>query len=283
MRILITGKGGKAGSWACRAVQLGDALGATVKPFATAKDIRKHDITILVKRTPADTVKALQDSGRPWVYDIVDAWPQPAGNQWGATQAAQWLRDHVRRLRPTACAYVTKRQQQDAGYPGEIIPHHARSGQTVNPIRQHAINVGYEGREQYILPVIRQLRATVDGMAMRLHINPRELADMDILLAVRFGQWRGYAPTNWKSHVKLANAHATGTPIICGRESSYIEFAASGEVYADDLDGIRTGLGLLRDYGHRKNIHRRFLDASRQWGVNVIARQYRQWLESLIG
>lgn len=87
MRLLVTGKGGATGSWQIRGEQLGHAIGAEVVPFASlgSTSIGRGVLPIVVKRSPAQVLKQIGD--RPWVYDVVDAWPQPAGNGWGRDAA----------------------------------------------------------------------------------------------------------------------------------------------------------------------------------------------------
>ena len=91
VKLLITGKGGRAGSWVVRGEQLGGALGATVKPLATAQDMRDADLTIVVKRTPEPILRALRESGARWVYDVVDCYPQPQAAAWGRAEAISWM------------------------------------------------------------------------------------------------------------------------------------------------------------------------------------------------
>jgi hypothetical protein len=121
MEVLITGKGGKSGSWAIRAEQLGRAIGATIKPLARVSDCRCADLIVVVKRTPVTVIDSIASSGRPWVFDIVDGWPQPVGNEWSNDQAVSWLRGEIRRLNPTAMVFGTAEMQADAAFDGPSL------------------------------------------------------------------------------------------------------------------------------------------------------------------
>ena len=45
-------------------------------------------------------------------------------------------------------------------------------------------------------------------------VNPPNLAEVDVIVAFRDGQWDGWMCREWKSGVKIVNAIAAGRPII---------------------------------------------------------------------
>jgi len=166
---------------------------------------------------------------------------------------------------------------RDSGARAEYIPHHARLAQRRNPIRPEVQTLGYEGGEQYI----RHWRPIIEAECQRrgwsFVVNPPQLADIDIVLALR--DHSGYPARAWKSNVKLANAQATGTPIVCSPESGYLETDRGGVAYATDRRSLSEALDSLAPHAAR-----------RAWGdvlygtgptLEQCAQRYRQWLSHL--
>lgn len=250
----MTGSG-RSGSWQIRAEQLGRAIGATVKPQATLSDCQRADVIIAVKRVPQATLKAIKDSGKPWLWDLVDLWPQPEGNAWTLEQAIHY----VRRLcletwNPTAAIWPTQCMGDDIRYPGRVLYHHARPGIRQNPIRKTIRTIGYEGSPDYLSGWINPILKQCEARGWNFLVNASHLADLDIVLAVRGDEYDGHAPRRWKSNVKLANAQGSGTPIICQRESGYIETQAGVEVFIDSPVDLGSAFDSLLDWDRRKKI-----------------------------
>lgn len=257
MKLLVTGKGGSAGSWLMRGVQLGEALGATVTPNAT--DARGFDLAVVVKRTPAPTIDAIRQARLRWVWDIVDAYPQPEAYEWGRSEAIGWVRARLRDLRPAAVIWPNARMREDCdvGLPGMVLPHHHRVGIAVNPIRERVQRVGYEGAAAYLGRWADVLRDECARRGWQFTINPRRLSDLDIVVAFR--DRGGYVSRHWKSGVKLANAHGSGTPFVGQREYGYTETASGAEYWAEDRAGLRVALDWLESRGAREAVSDRFL------------------------
>lgn len=273
MRVLVTGRG-SSGSWEIRGRQLGAAIGATVRPNATSDG---HDLVVLVKRP---TPYLLAGFSAPVVWDVVDAWPQPEGNEWDRDTAMRWLRARVREIRPVAIVAATERMAADCaefGVPAVCIPHHARPGQAVNPIRDTVRAVGYEGGEQHLggwKPVLERL---CERRGWRFMVNPPALEDVDIVVALR--HTTGYPARQWKSGVKLANAQATGTPCILSPEQGYREIQSGAEHWAETEQDLALAFDRLTDKAARA-------DASRILRTNPpelssIADRYRCFLTQL--
>lgn len=263
MKILVTGNG-KSGSWRIRGDQLGAAIGATVKPNANVPDIKAHDLAVCVKRI-ADGV--LANPSRRWVWDIVDAWPQPHGNNWSRDQAISWLRDAIRRNRPYAMVFPTTQMQEDSGFDGPslVLPHHAWPKYQRQQPAEKVTAIGYEGAEHYLGRWRPILEAECKARGWEFIVNG-DLSRCQIGIALRDAQ--GYAPYAWKSNVKLANFQALGIPAIVSPQLSYREFGHSFmEVERHDhLSGALT-----------------YLEASPLTVPNpptleVVARHYKEWL-----
>lgn len=263
MRILITGKGGNAGSWKIRGEQIGAALGATVAPMATVEQCRAHDVIVVVKRCPPQLLDAVRRSGRPWAYDIVDAYPQPESSAWGRPQAVQWVRDTLALLRPDGVIWPTRAMCDDlGGNPSAVVYHHARPRAPVNPLRPVIQTIGYEGSAAYLDGWHNAIEKHCRARGWRFVVNPPYLADLDVVLALRGGPHDGYVSRHWKSNVKLANAHATGTPFIGLRESGYLETAVGGEVFIDRPADLAGALGTLESYQLRIDVAAAFRPAA---------------------
>lgn len=282
MKVLVTGRG-SSGSWKIRGEQIGRALGALVKPLAGLSDMRAADVILVVKRVPDELLANLRRSGRPWVYDIVDAYPQPECSTWSKERAIEWARGHVQHLRPAAVIWPNARMRDDCNgdTPGGTVYHHCRPGMGRNPIRERIRTIGYEGSDRYIrewLPVIdRECRAR----GARFVMNPPELATLDVVLALRGGERDCYATRQWKSNVKLANAHGSGTPFIGATECGYWETRCGAEYFADKPHELGIALDWIEEQSARREIGQRFFEA--RLTLEHQAAQTRAILESACG
>lgn len=262
MNILVTGSG-TSGSWEVRGEQLGRALGAVVQPRATLEDLRVADVVLVVKRCSPELLTTLRLAGRPWVYDIVDAYPQPVSSAWTPAQALAWLRTLVDDLRPNAVVWPTERMRADYGGGGKVVPHHHRPGLLRNPIRERIERVGYEGSPRYLDGGLAgDLAEQCRRRGAQFILNPAQLADVDVVVALRSARWNGYATRHWKSGVKLANAHASGTPFIGAGECGYVEAAVGGECWAETPEEVGAALDALAPRAARLAISERFAEAS---------------------
>lgn len=277
MNILMTGRG-TSGSWQIRGVQLGRALGATVMP--EARDVAPYDAVVLVKRPTSDLLHRLHAAEVPIVWDVVDAWPQPSGNEWSEHACRYWLRNMVEHLRPAAVVAATQSMARDladlTNTPVLALPHHARPGLRRNPIHAEVRTVGYEGGEQYIAkwrPVIEKECARRGWTFIK---QPAELADVDIVLALRDST--GYAPRAWKSNVKLANAQGSGTPIVCCSEAGYRETQSGGEQWADTPEQLSAAFDALTPQSSRLEASRKLLASTPH--LQTVAETYASWLRS---
>lgn len=276
-KILFTGRG-TSGSWAIRGVQLAAAIGVRAVPMVTAPDCARADVVIGVKRLPDDILRAIRP--RPLVWDVVDAWPQPRGNDWNRVECMDWLASELDRIRPTAVIAATDAMRADVesfGYRCLWLPHHHRPGIASNQIRERIARVGYEGGIQYIEPMRNMIEAECRRIGAEFVVNPIRLADVDVVLAMRNSI--GYAPRHWKSAVKLSNAHGSGTPWIGCNEGGYREIATGCEYWAEDAAGLRTALAWLKDRESREAVSDRFRKAA--FSVDRAAAMLMEWLCAL--
>lgn len=246
MRLLVTGKG-SAGSWTVRGEQLGAALAAVVKPHAALEDVQACDLVLVVKRTPEPVLAALRAARRRWVLDVVDFYPQPAANAWTRAEAIRWVRNRIAELAPSAVIWPNQRMADDCevDLPSMVLYHHHRPGIETNLIREEVRVVGYEGAADYLAEWRPALDAECARRGWRFVVNPRQLADLDIVVALRGGRFSGYVPAHWKSNVKLANALGSGTPFIGQAEHGYLETKQGAERWVETKADLRRALDEL--------------------------------------
>jgi hypothetical protein len=254
LRILVTGKGGPTGSWQIRGEQLGHALGATIAPAAGSRQLDQADVIVVVKRISAELLQSL--SGRRWVLDFVDGWPQPRGNEWGKAEAIAWLRGRLRTLNPTAVVFPTTRMREDSGWTGPaiVLPHHAWPKYQRHPHALKVRRVGYEGDASYLgrWRAVMQAACAARGWEF---VENGDLGTCQIGVALR--DVSGYPAGAWKANTKLANLQALGLPALISPEEGYREFGSAAQteiVYPEHVgpaldalagDGIRRRLGDL--------------------------------------
>lgn len=278
MNVFVTGRG-TSGSWIIRGEQLGAAIGANVQKNATS--FNGAEAIIVVKRVRPEYLEPLLSSRAPIVWDIVDAWPQPVGNEWSRPTCLEWLRTEIKVLRPAALVVSTQRMLEDCEefkLPTLVLPHHGRPGQDFNPIRPEVRHVGYEGGEHYLGEWRAIVAKECAAHGWKFWINPPKLSDVDILVALR--ESNGYAAKNWKSNVKLANAQGSGTPCVLNRERAYVETAKLGVAWADDPVELKFAFRVLSDYQMRKATAERLL-ASRP-SLQDLAETYSEWLRTCV-
>ncbi len=278
-RTLILGNG-KSGSWKIRGDQLGAAIGATVAVHPSA--VIGFERAVFVKRIDPRMLDLVRAAKLPIVWDVVDAWPQPNGNMWAREACLHWMREQLHVIRPIAVVAATRTMAVDIvglGFKGKVLalPHHARPGLKANPIRRVIETVGYEGGVQYLGKWERLLERECAARGWRFVLNPPELADLDIVVALR--EANGYAPKHWKSNVKLANAQGSGTPFVGNREAGYHETQGGGELFADTAAELHSVLDTLSDATLRHYASQEMRAAAPQ--LVDVADTYRQWLESL--
>lgn len=276
MRMLITGRG-TSGSFTIRGVQLGQAIGAAV--LRDARDISPYEAVVLVKRPTSELLWHIHGARVPLIWDVVDSYPQPHGNDWDRAQCLAWLHDTVTLIRPAGIVAATGEMARDlesmTDAPVLTLPHHARPGLRRNPIRDEVRTVGYEGAEHYITRWRGHIERECARRGWRFEMQPAELADVDIVLALRDAT--GYAPRSWKSNVKLANAQGSGTPIVCCREAGYMECATGGEQWADTPQQLAHAFDVLTPVEARRNASAKLRAATPH--LHTIAETYRQWIQ----
>lgn len=264
MRLLITGKGGKAGSWAIRAVQMADAIdGAEAVPHASDDAIAWADVVVLVKRAPADLVARIHAAGKPLVYDAVDFWPQPADTRRIRTvqQARDAYRAHFERIAPHGVIAATHQMAADLMPMLETLPqrpwlttiaHHWMPGLVAVEPTEPASLVAYEGRIQTLGRWRSAIEQACADLGLSFVASPMPVPGADIAVAVRDDDHDGWLTRRWKSGVKGANALARGVPLVALPEAGYLETVPAASLVPvrrpkDIAKALREALAIRRD------------------------------------
>lgn len=280
MNLLFTGRG-TSGSWIVRGQQLSAACDGTAKPNATQKECRAADIIVAVKRMGAQQLAAIQSSGKPWVLDVVDMYPQPACTAWSRENAIAWVKHQLKAFKPTGVIWPNQRMKDDcdSGIHGMVLPHHYRPDIAINPIREQVKTVGYEGSARYIGEWLEPITKACNERGWQFVVNPDALADLDIVIAARGSEFNGYAQRHWKSNVKLANAHGSGTPFIGPRECGYQESRTGLEQWCDSPDELPDCLDRLSEQYHRQTVQQAFM--AQRYSVADASHDLRAFLETI--
>lgn len=248
MKILTTGRG-RSGSWQCRGVQLGGKVGDVIVN-ARADQIKKYDLVIAVKRLTPTYIRMLNSTGVPWVWDVVDFYPQPECYDWCQARSIAWAKHAIKKANPHGVIYANKRMKNDISIDGVTVYHHGRSKVPHNPIREKVKVVGYEGSAKYLGRWEKYLRQACDKRGWQFRTDV-PLDKMDIVIALRDRPYNGYAQHHWKSNVKLANAQLTGTPFIGNPEDGYLETQSGAEVFIEDFKELDRALDSFEDHKTR--------------------------------
>lgn len=281
MKILFTGNG-TSGSWQIRGRQLGWEMGGMVVPKAKREHIEAVDAVIVVKRVPDSMLNDLRESGKPWFYDMVDFYPQPECSSWDKRQSIDWANKRLAYLNPMAVIWPNNRIAEDVGFSGRslVLPHHCWPRMGLNPVRARIKKVGYEGEPNYLAEWRPLIEKECKRRGWRFVVNPKNLADVDVILALRGGQWNGYCQRHWKSNVKLTNAHGSGTPFIGCREDGYLELATGAEFWADSEPEFIAALDSLESQEVRQKISDKFV--KRAFRIDKAASILRRFVGSVV-
>jgi hypothetical protein len=234
VNILVLGHSAKPGSWDIRGKQLGAALGARVTSTPSPDDWRWADLCIVVKRSEPRFGPDARAAGVPIVWDALDCWRQPAENGLDEVAARQTLAAHLRVIRPALTIGATQAQADAAC--GVYLPHHSRPGLEPAPARERVEVVAYEGNAAYLGRWLETVSLACAKRGWRFVVNPPDLREADILVALRDGPWDGWMCREWKSGVKLVNAIAAGRPVITQHSAAVREIQPPGSVIETAAD-----------------------------------------------
>lgn len=224
VNILLLGSG--KGAWVIRGEQLGAAIGARATSAPTQADYKWADLIVLIKRGILHFGREAVRSGKRIVWDALDFWAQPDQNTIDEASAIRLVHEWAEKVNPALIICMTESMAAAVG--GVYVPHHARPGLCVTPMRDRVHVVGYEGSIRYLGNWLPTIEAACKARGWRFVTNPDDLSAVDLVLALRSGVWDGWICREWKSGVKLVNAMAAGRPVITQPSAAFREVCPVG-------------------------------------------------------
>lgn len=283
MKIVFSGHESK-GAWKIRAKQMAGYLNAKLDPTFESK---KADLVILIKLPEEKILEKIKNADVPIVWDVLDCWSQiPKNNMssWNQQQMMEWFKNKLELVNPVCVIAATNRMKEDSlalGYKSETLHHHHRPKISINPIREEFKTIGIEGTPFQYGQWVKKIDAISKSLDLDFRANLDAAKDclhkFDAIISIR--QDTGYATKYWKSNIKLANAHASGTPGIFNREQGYLDTACGQELWADTEEEIIDGIETLKSYDLRRNIHEEFIKSAIT--LEQSAEEYKRILNSL--
>lgn len=265
-RVLFVGSG--QGSWEVRGRQIGAALGACVTCRPTPLDWRRADVAILVKRAVGYAATAPRRAALIW--DVLDSWRQPEENHRTTQEYAAEIQRLCVLFQIRHVIGATRQMGDDIG--GVYLPHHARPWLELHPPRESARIVAYEGTRKYLGSWLKALEAVCHARQMRFVVNPPSIADADVVVAFRDGQWDGPLCRQWKSGVKYVNALVAGKPVIT-QPCAGVDEIAPVACRVDRIDQL--GAALDEAIARRDEAYQLARARRQEYSIEAIAARYR--------
>lgn len=272
-RILIVGEG--KGSWQIRGRQLGAAIGAVWTSKPTRADWRRADLVVLVKRA----IETRSPQRKQIVWDALDYWAQPDEN--ALPMAAHIARALTLRDEAGVSLVICATQAMADDLGGVYLPHHSRPGLVATSVRQVAHVVAYEGTPKYLGSWRQALGTACAKLGLTFVINPPNLADADIVVALRGEQWDGAVCRRWKSGVKYVNAIAAGRPVITQASAAWDELQPSG-CLVERPDELEHALQSLLPADVRQRCFAETQRLAPRYTLVNIAHRYREILQDCV-
>ncbi len=270
-RILFVGSEGR-GSWKMRGQQMARALKARATQEPTADDWAWAQVVVLVKRAGV-TVRVPRSI--PVIWDALDFWAQPDDNGKPAIDLIEQAGWAAVNAGASMIICATEAMARDIGRIGTLyIPHHCRLGLVPTPIRRAAKVVAYDGNTRYLGAWQRALEAACARLGVAFEINPKDLSQVDALVAFRDGRWDGWACRQWKSGVKYVNAIAAGRPILTQPCAAFDEIQPVGATISS-RDEVERALAVILDEETRAKAYARGCASASSYTVRAIAEHYR--------
>jgi hypothetical protein len=276
-RVLILGADSR-GSFQMRGIQLGAVIGARVATQPKQSDLAWADVIVLIKRAAFQFGKQAKATGLPLVWDVLDFWDQPDENDMPVHGFfCKRVRETQEALGITTLIGATQQMAEAIG--GVYLPHHHRLRLTPTPIRETARTVGYEGKAKYLGSWRRLLEQSCAVLGMEFIVNPTDLRELDIVVALRGDKHDGDVCRQWKSGVKLVNAIAAGRPVLTQPNAAFSEINPVG-VTITDPQCVVAALHQTREL--RAEAYRQGLTRVAEFDVSTVAQRYRSIMETAV-
>ena len=270
--------GGDKGSWQIRAVQMAQALGGRAVVDPERHDWEWAQVVVLVKRAIHRYGELARKSGLPIIWDVLDCWDQPEENGVLVAEYAEWVKERAARFRIDTLIGATQSMADAIG--GVYIPHHARPKLKAQPVREKVEIVAYEGTKKYLGRWLPALQEACKARGWAFVVNPQSLADADIVVALRDGQWDGEICRQWKSGVKLVNAIAAERPVITQHSAAAFEINTPALPVENTAD-LDEALDIWTSHERRLQVAHDCAVLSRNYTLGAIAGMYRLLLSSV--
>lgn len=277
MNILMLGAG--KGSLEVRGKQLGAKLGARVALAPSVLDLQWADVVVLIKRADPAWAELAHAADKPVVWDALDFWQQPDHNALAEVDARALLRQQIAIYQPELVIGATQAMSDAAN--GVYLPHHARPRLTPGPVRQHVTTVAYEGTKKFLGRWKGAVRAACQERGWRFVVNPADLREADIIVALRDGLWDGWMCREWKSGVKVVNAIAAGRPLITQPCAAVRELVPSCSIVHSPSE-IGAAFDLWADRTIRAGVVKESSARWATWSLPAVADRYRDILQRVV-
>lgn len=276
MNLLFVGSG--KGSWTMRGEQLGKALGARVMNHASDDDLKWADLVVLVKRAWMVYADKARKFGKPIVWDALDCWSQPAQNRMNEHEAVAFVRATARSVKPVLAIGATQAMADVLA--GVYLPHHSWDGLVPTLAREHVKTVAYEGNPTYLEHWQERLQKACTARGWTFVVNPKDLSQADILVALRGGNWDGWPCREFKSGVKLVNAIAAGRPVITQDTAAMAELSPCGTVI-EDPKHLDRALDMWAPFTERQGVVNQSREKAPALRLEAVAQRYSEILASV--
>ena len=277
----------RAGSWEIRGRQM-----AQMRSNWEAIDCNRSvnvddfDIFCIVKKIDHILLKKIQKAGKPIVFDIVDSWQQPFHDIiFGNKNLARWLfKKKWKNINANGYIFPNIAMYDDLNM---LVPnpttiyHHHRPSIEVNPIRQSVLKLGYEGGP-FLGPWKQRFENICERKGLEFVINPRRLADVDIVVLARGGLHGSFMANRYKSNVKIANAFASGTPALAHSNQASVRETGNDHIlfFNDEPGSFERQLDrLIANYPLRASINKAFKKAAKEVSIFHIADQAEEFFK----
>ncbi len=290
VRALFTSRS-SAGAWQVRGEQLA-ALRANWRALHEPgdRDIAACDLLCVVKKPDLRVVDQARRQGKAIVYDIVDAWAQPADGLRcaGLEDARALFRPAWAAIGADGYVFPTRCMARDLGplvRTGVTIYHHHWPQLAPNPVRPQVRTVGYEGAD-YLGPWQARIEQACAARGLRFLANPRDYNELDIVVLARGGVHGNFLARRYKSNVKLANAYGAGMPALVHVDEMSAHDTDGGDVlfFTDRPGSFERQLDrLCASHALRQSIHRRFRAQAARYRVDRAAASFEAFFLHVLG
>ena len=267
------------GSWQMRGRQIGRALGARCTSKPVGADWQSADVIVLVKRAAETWFREARASTAILIWDVLDVWHQPIANQRAAEEHIRDIVQLARALNVRTLVGATEAMATQIG--GVYLPHHCRLGLSTGLVRSQARRVGYDGSPRYLGSWKPAIERACERLGLQFVVNPRELTDVDALVAFRGDEWDGWACRQWKSGVKYVNAIVSGRPILTQACAGFSEIAPTG-LAIERPEELSDALAALCARDLRWRAYDQGLARAHDFTLEAIASRYRRILRSAV-